>query len=194
MESRKSLGSSRPFTCPECNGTLWEIERQSMLRFRCHVGHAYTAEAVLSGRAAEVDKMLEGLVRSHQERAALVRRMAEQERSLHNERLARMFEHRANEYDEDAEVVTAPGSIGRLDEAGLTSGDKSETLRNEAAAEEQVSVKMKLRCREPDRRRSSASAPPPGGRSASILRAGHAAESGLAFVVVQHLDPTTRAC
>jgi two-component system chemotaxis response regulator CheB len=137
MELEEKLGELSPFTCPECNGTLWQINDSSMLRFRCHVGHAFTAEAVLSGRAAEVDKMLEGLVRSHQERAALVRRMAEQERSLQNERLARMFDDRANEYEEDAEVVRRLVQHGRLDETGLASVDESETLRNEAAAEEQ---------------------------------------------------------
>jgi two-component system chemotaxis response regulator CheB len=135
MELEEKLGQLSPFTCPECNGTLWEIDDGSILRFRCHVGHAYTAEAVLTARTAEVDKILEGLVRSHQERAALVRRMAEQERSLQNDHLARMFEDRAKEYEEDAEVVRRLAH--RLDETALTSADEAETVRNEAAEEQE---------------------------------------------------------
>ncbi len=82
------LGDLSPFNCPRCNGVLSEINDGSMLRYRCHVGHAYTAESVLSGRDGEVDRMLESLLRSHQERAALVRRMAKRERSLQNNSLA----------------------------------------------------------------------------------------------------------
>jgi two-component system, chemotaxis family, protein-glutamate methylesterase/glutaminase len=137
MELEEKLGSLSPFTCPECNGALWEINDGSMLRFRCHVGHAFTAEAVLSGRAAEVDKMLEGLVRSHQERAALVRRMAEQERSLQNDRLAQIFESRAKEYEDDAEVVRRMAQHHRSDEPSLNGGDEAEVLRNEAAEEQE---------------------------------------------------------
>jgi two-component system chemotaxis response regulator CheB len=135
MELEKKLGHLSPLTCPECNGTLWEMGDGSILRYRCHVGHAYTAEAALTAQTAEVDKMLEGLVRSHQERAALVRRMAEQERSLQNDRLARMFEDRAKEYEEDAEVVRRLAH--RLDETAPVSGDDAEGLRNEAAEEQE---------------------------------------------------------
>jgi two-component system, chemotaxis family, protein-glutamate methylesterase/glutaminase len=134
MELEEKLGELSPFTCPECNGTLWEIKDGSILRYRCHVGHAYTAEAVLTARTAEVEKMLEGLVRSHQERAALVRRMAEQERNLQNDRLARMFEDRAKEYEEDAQVVQRMAH--HLDETALTNGEEAEILRNEAAEEQ----------------------------------------------------------
>jgi two-component system chemotaxis response regulator CheB len=136
MELEEKLGDLSPFTCPECSGTLWEIKDGSMLRYRCHVGHAYTAEAVLTAQQAEIGKMLEGLVRSHQERAALVRRMAEQERSLQNERLARMFEDRAKGYEEDAEAVR--GLAHRLDDTALTVGEDAEVRANEAAEEQEA--------------------------------------------------------
>ena len=43
------------FTCPECGGSLWQVDEPDLLRFRCHVGHAYNAEVLLSeqGEALE---------------------------------------------------------------------------------------------------------------------------------------------
>jgi two-component system chemotaxis response regulator CheB len=136
MELEENLGRLSPFTCPECHGALWEINDSSMLRFRCHVGHAFTAEAVLAGRAAEVDKTLEVLVRSHQERAALVRRIAEKERHQRNNRLAELFEARAKEYDDDAEMVRQLAQHHRMEGPPLAEGDDGERLRNEAAEDQ----------------------------------------------------------
>jgi two-component system chemotaxis response regulator CheB len=105
MEIEDDLGTLSPFTCPECHGALWQIPDGGMLRYRCHVGHAFTAETVLSGLDGEVDNMLESLLRSHQQRAALAHRMAEQERGRNRESLAGQLEARAREYEEDAEVI-----------------------------------------------------------------------------------------
>src|SRR5262249_20652305 len=105
MRVDEALGKLSPYTCPECHGALWEIDDGSMLRFRCHVGHAFTADAVLSAQGEEIERMLGTLQRSHQERAALARRMAEQERVGERHNLAEQLERRAREYEEDAELV-----------------------------------------------------------------------------------------
>jgi len=41
----EQIGTRTTYTCPECNGTLWQVQTDELPRFRCHVGHAYTAEA-----------------------------------------------------------------------------------------------------------------------------------------------------
>jgi two-component system chemotaxis response regulator CheB len=105
MEIEEDLGTLSPFTCPECHGALWQIPDGGILRYRCHVGHAFAAETILSALGGEVDNMLEKLLRSHQQRAALVHRMAEQERGRNRESLAGQLEGRAREYEEDAEVI-----------------------------------------------------------------------------------------
>jgi two-component system chemotaxis response regulator CheB len=135
METEERLGVLSPFTCPECNGALWEIGDGSMLRYRCHVGHAFTAESVLTGRAAEVDRMLESLLRSHQERAALVRRMAENERSQNNLSLARQLEARAVGYEQDARLVGRLARHRRIDADAAAGGDEGTLLTHEAARE-----------------------------------------------------------
>jgi two-component system chemotaxis response regulator CheB len=105
MEDEEALGDLSPFTCPECHGALWEVNDGTMLRYRCHVGHAYTAEAALSAGDAEIDTMLEQLLRANRERARLARRMAHHERERQHHGLADRLETRADEYEGNAMLM-----------------------------------------------------------------------------------------
>jgi two-component system chemotaxis response regulator CheB len=105
MGATAKLGQLSSFTCPECQGTLWEVNDGEFLRYRCHVGHAYTAETILVQQAGHAEEMLFKLLRTHQERAVLARRMADQERTQGRLSLADSLERRATGYDEDAEVI-----------------------------------------------------------------------------------------
>src|SRR5262249_31509251 len=102
MRVDDALGGPSPFACPECRKALWKTEDGAMLRYRCHLGHAFTADAVLATQGKEVEKLLGTLQRSHQKRAALARRMAEVERARRSHCLANHLERRAGEYEEDA--------------------------------------------------------------------------------------------
>ncbi|HET8673325.1 MAG TPA: chemotaxis protein CheB, partial [Thermoleophilaceae bacterium] len=52
---KPSDGDLTPLTCPECGGTLWEHQEGDLIRFRCHVGHAYSPESMQTeqGRSLE---------------------------------------------------------------------------------------------------------------------------------------------
>ena len=39
-------GEPSGLTCPECGGALWEQQEGDLVRFRCHVGHAYSPESM----------------------------------------------------------------------------------------------------------------------------------------------------
>jgi len=41
LHTGEKPGTPSRFSCPECNGVLWEIDDQNMIRFRCRVGHAF---------------------------------------------------------------------------------------------------------------------------------------------------------
>jgi two-component system chemotaxis response regulator CheB len=105
MAAEDKLGAPSRFTCPECHGALWEIDDGSLLRYRCHVGHAFTAETMLATQAEQAEELLWSLMRAHQERAALARRMAEQERARNRDSLAQQLQAKAQSYDEDAAVI-----------------------------------------------------------------------------------------
>lgn len=70
-------GDISGFTCPECHGALWEIQEGDVLRYRCRVGHGYTAEAMLAEQGRDVEAALWIAFRALRERAALCRRMGQ---------------------------------------------------------------------------------------------------------------------
>jgi two-component system chemotaxis response regulator CheB len=69
-------GALTPITCPECGGSLWEHDEGGLLRFKCHVGHAFSLESLDAGQADGLEAALWAALRSLQERAELFRRLA----------------------------------------------------------------------------------------------------------------------
>lgn len=71
----EQLGPPSGYTCPDCNGSLNAVGEG---HYRCHVGHAWTAEALLRARDTEIEGALWVALRSLQEKAKLSRRLADQ--------------------------------------------------------------------------------------------------------------------
>lgn len=67
------LGPPSGYTCPDCTGSLQSIGPDS---YRCHVGHAWTADALLHARDAEIESAMWVAVRSLQEKAKLALTLA----------------------------------------------------------------------------------------------------------------------
>ena len=93
------------FSCPECHGSLWEVDQGGLLRFRCRVGHIYSPDSMLAAQTDSVDRALWAALRSLEERAALTRRLADRARQRRHVGIARAFEQRANAAEEHATVV-----------------------------------------------------------------------------------------
>ncbi len=66
------LGELTPFTCPECKGALVRIQEGNLLRFRCHTGHGFTADALLEGIMKTVGELIWQTQRSFQEASMLL--------------------------------------------------------------------------------------------------------------------------
>jgi two-component system chemotaxis response regulator CheB len=69
-------GRPSGLTCPECNGALWESDLNGILRFRCRIGHAYTADSLVVTQATALENALWAALRALEERAALSERLA----------------------------------------------------------------------------------------------------------------------
>ncbi len=63
--------------CPACGGALFEITDQPVLRYRCRVGHAWSASSLLDAHGPTLESALWTALRALEERAALALRMAE---------------------------------------------------------------------------------------------------------------------
>lgn len=70
------LGTPVPLTCPDCGGSLWQMNEGNRLRFRCHTGHAYSAEALLEQSQHSLEETLWVALRMMEERKNLLTNMA----------------------------------------------------------------------------------------------------------------------
>src|SRR5207247_1163630 len=93
------LGPASALTCPDCHGTLWEIEDGSQTRFRCRVGHAYSEETMIKAQGESVERGLWAALRALEERAALVEKLAKRARRRGHSAVASMFDERTKQVD-----------------------------------------------------------------------------------------------
>jgi two-component system chemotaxis response regulator CheB len=84
-------GPPTALTCPDCGGAIWEMVEGEVVRYRCHVGHAYTADSMVGAQAAFVEAALWSAVRALEEKAQLSRRLAERSRNRGLARLATRY-------------------------------------------------------------------------------------------------------
>jgi two-component system, chemotaxis family, protein-glutamate methylesterase/glutaminase len=104
-DSLTKIGNTAPLTCPGCGGVLSEIKAVQPLRFRCQVGHAYTADALAKEQEGRVDEALRVSLRIIEERAELVHRMAHDARQSGRVAIAQLYTARAQEYREYADMI-----------------------------------------------------------------------------------------
>lgn len=76
LPSVNSLGDQVPFNCPGCGGVLWEIDKDSSARFRCHTGHAYTAATLLAEQTKKIEETMWTALRMFEERKNLLTTMS----------------------------------------------------------------------------------------------------------------------
>jgi two-component system chemotaxis response regulator CheB len=86
------LGSPSIFTCPECHGTLLQLKENGRTRYRCHTGHAYSADSLLSEVTESVEETMWSAIRVIDESAMLMRHMAEHVRESDAPAAARFME------------------------------------------------------------------------------------------------------
>ena len=92
-------------TCPECGGAIWEFDREGVLQFRCHVGHAYSEDTFADEQARTVEAAMWTALRALEEKHMLVSRLMTRarERGAHNS--ARRFEKTVAAMAEKADLI-----------------------------------------------------------------------------------------
>jgi two-component system, chemotaxis family, protein-glutamate methylesterase/glutaminase len=102
MDHLDRIGELSAFTCPACGGALWEMENRDVLRFRCHVGHAFNGDSLVDAQSDAVERAVYTAMRALREQAEVVRRVA----SGHTDESSRTrYDRRARELDEAAVVL-----------------------------------------------------------------------------------------
>jgi two-component system chemotaxis response regulator CheB len=110
------------FSCPDCNGVLWEIRDGDLLRYRCRVGHAWSAESLFGEQAQQLDSALWMALRGLEEKAALARTLARRAEERGNQLSVKRFEEQARECSRAATLIRSmlEAHVGVRDDAGAT--------------------------------------------------------------------------
>jgi two-component system, chemotaxis family, protein-glutamate methylesterase/glutaminase len=127
LRNATALGRPSPMVCPECGGVLFEREKDDFLHFRCHVGHAFSEEALFASQSRTLEGALWSAVRGLEEKAVLSRRLAEQSRHRGLHRSVTRFESAAREAEKGSSVIRESllkGPVREVVEAGAEPQDE----------------------------------------------------------------------
>ena len=101
-------GRASGLSCPDCGGVLWESEEGGLLRFACHVGHAFGEESLLAQQSDALETALWSAMRALEEKADLARRLAERMRRRSVEsRSADQFDAMARDAEHGSNLIRA---------------------------------------------------------------------------------------
>jgi two-component system chemotaxis response regulator CheB len=76
FDDERPDGPASGFTCPECNGALWELRRGELTRYRCRVGHTFSDEAMVAAQGTAVEAALWAALEVLEARSELLLRIA----------------------------------------------------------------------------------------------------------------------
>ncbi|MEW6638360.1 MAG: chemotaxis protein CheB, partial [Actinomycetota bacterium] len=105
VEREEPPGKLSGLSCPECAGPLYELHDGSLVRYRCRVGHAYTADSVLEEKDEALESALYLALNTLEESAQLSERLAARSRVQNHLHAAERFEERAREARQRATLI-----------------------------------------------------------------------------------------
>lgn len=84
-------GKPSTFSCPQCSGSLWEIQDGQMIRYRCHEGHAYAPKSLIAGQNDALENALWTALRALDDKIALQQRLLRRAEQLDQHLAARKY-------------------------------------------------------------------------------------------------------
>ena len=113
MNQMDEFGRRSVLACPDCGGVMWEMDDGDLSRFRCHVGHTYTAELMSLALDESLGRALASALRALEERAALASKLYDQARSGGHDLLAETWARKVKEFERETEIIRS--STRRMD-------------------------------------------------------------------------------
>lgn len=105
MSELDRIGQRSLLACPDCHGVMWEIQEGDLLRYRCHVGHAYTAELMELALDETLRRALGSGLRALDERIALTGKLHKQAAEAGRKHLAESWGKKLVECEQEAEIL-----------------------------------------------------------------------------------------
>jgi two-component system chemotaxis response regulator CheB len=100
-----TLGTLTPYTCPDCHGVLLAIADGDIIRYRCHTGHAHSADSLLATITEHIEDTLWSAVRGVEESILLLNNLGDHYADKNQPKLAAMYFKKAKEAESRAEIM-----------------------------------------------------------------------------------------
>jgi two-component system, chemotaxis family, protein-glutamate methylesterase/glutaminase len=105
MDEMDRWGRRSLLACPECHGIMWETEEGDLLRYRCHVGHSYTADVMTVALDENLRKAMGSAVRALEERVSLTSKLQQDAERRQHRLVATNWAQRAQEARRELDVI-----------------------------------------------------------------------------------------
>ena len=99
------LGDLSPYTCPECSGVLTALKEGGRIRFRCHTGHAFSADSLLANITENIEQTLWTAIRAVEESVILLNHMGDHLAEQNQLKLAAVYFQKAAEARERMQLL-----------------------------------------------------------------------------------------
>lgn len=99
------LGKLTPYTCPDCHGVLTSLKEGRRIRFRCHTGHAFSSDTLLSAISQSIEESLWNSIRTMQESIIFLNHMGDHFAENNEPKIAALYFKKAGEAQRRAELV-----------------------------------------------------------------------------------------
>jgi two-component system, chemotaxis family, protein-glutamate methylesterase/glutaminase len=96
------FGNLSPYTCPECHGVLTALHDGTIERYRCHTGHAFSADTLLSAVSESVEESIYSAIRGMDECIILLNHMGDHLAEKNEMKLAASYFKKAQQTNERA--------------------------------------------------------------------------------------------
>ncbi|MEO6260075.1 MAG: chemotaxis protein CheB [Thermoanaerobaculia bacterium] len=105
LDNVEQIGKRTTYTCPDCNGSIWQIGDEEPLKLRCHVGHSFTGEVFSSEQTRNIESALWSAVRIMEEKVTFSRQLAQRKRDENLLEEAEAYENEAKTIDKEVTKV-----------------------------------------------------------------------------------------
>jgi len=99
------LGDFSPYTCPECHGVLMQLKEGNLIRFRCHTGHAYSLNTLLTEVTQSIEETLWDGIRTIEASEMLMIHTAKHLREMNEHEAADLLLQKAEDAKRRANLV-----------------------------------------------------------------------------------------
>jgi two-component system chemotaxis response regulator CheB len=99
------LGTFTPYACPACHGVLSAISEAGIVRYRCHTGHAFSADSLLVSITENIEETLWSAIRGVEESIILLNSLGDHYADKNEPQLAALYFKKAVEAQSRADLV-----------------------------------------------------------------------------------------